>query len=107
LISAFTTLRDQHVDDLVLDMRYNSGGFLYVALAAASMVTGAQSEGKIFEQLRYNRKRTAETAGSFVLFSSRVQIGETAYPRGTLLPQLNLPRLYVLSTGLTCSSSES
>jgi hypothetical protein len=107
LITAFRQLRDQQVADLVLDLRYNSGGFLYVALAAASMVTGPAAEGQVFEQLRYNRKRTAETANSFVLFSGQVQIGETVYPRGTLLPQLALPRLYVLATGMTCSSSES
>jgi hypothetical protein len=107
LIPAFQLMRDQQVTDLVLDLRYNSGGYLYIALAAASMVTGPLSEGQIFEQLRYNSKRAAETANSFVLFSSHLQFGETAYPRGTALPQLGLPRLYVLTTGLTCSSSES
>ena len=107
LIPAFQRMRDEHVADLVLDLRYNSGGYLYVALAAASMVTGPQSEGQVFEQLRYNKKRAGETANSFVLFSSQLQFGETVYPRGTPLPQLGLPRLYVLTTGLTCSSSES
>jgi hypothetical protein len=107
LIPAFQRMRDEQVADLVLDLRYNSGGYLYIALAAASMVAGPQSEGQVFEQLRYNRKRTAETANSFVLFSSSLQFGEKAYPRGTPLPQLGLPRLYVLTTGLTCSSSES
>jgi len=107
LISAFRQLQGEQVADLVLDLRYNSGGFLYVALAAASMVAGPSAEGQVFEQLRYNRKRTTDTANSFVLFSSRVQFGETAYPRGTLLPQLALPRLYVLTSGMTCSSSES
>ena len=107
LIAAFDTLRSVGVNDLVLDMRYNTGGFLYVALAAASLVAGPQSEGRIFEQLRYSAKRQAETAASTYLFSSRVQTAETVYPRGTPLPQLNLPRLYVLSSGQTCSASES
>jgi hypothetical protein len=107
LISAFQTLREQQVADLVLDLRYNSGGFLYVALAAASLVAGPSAEGQVFEQLRYNRKRATDSSNSFVLFSGRVQFGETVYPRGTILPQLGLPRLYVLTTGMTCSSSES
>lgn len=107
LIAAFDSLRNGGIADLVLDMRYNTGGFLYVAQTAASMVTGPQSEGRIFEQLRYSAKRQAETAASTYFFSSRVQTPETLYPRGTPLPQLNLPRLYVLSSGQTCSASES
>ncbi len=107
LITSFETLRANGVADLVLDLRYNAGGFLYVAQTAASLVTGPQSEGKTFEQLRFNNKRQAETAAANYIFSSRVQTPETAFPRGSVLPQLNLPRLYVLSSGQTCSASES
>ena len=107
LIAAFEGLRDAAVQDLVLDLRYNSGGFLYVARTAASMITGPQSEGRVFEQLRYNNKRQAESAASTFLFSSWLQSAERNYPAGTVLPQLALPRLYVLASGLTCSASES
>ena len=107
LIAAFESLRAGGVQDLVLDMRYNTGGFLYVAQTAAAMVTGPQSEGRIFEQLRFSAKRQAETNASTYYFSSRLQTAETTYPSGAALPQLNLPRLYVLSSGQTCSASES
>ena len=107
LIGAFESLRAGGVNDLVLDMRYNSGGFLYVAQAAASMVTGPQSEGKVFEQLHYSAKRQPDTAASTLVFSSKVQTPETAYARGYPLPQLSLPRLYVLTSSQTCSASES
>jgi hypothetical protein len=107
LISAFRQLRDAQAQDLVLDMRYNSGGYLYITLAAASMVSGPNSEGLVFEQLRYNARRSAESASSFLTFSSHLQFAETQYPRGTPLPQLGLSRLYVLSSDQTCSSSES
>ena len=107
LIAAFETLAGGAIDDLVLDLRFNSGGFLYVAQTAASMVTGPQSNGKVFEQLRYSAKRQAETAASTFFFSDRVQVAETVYPRGHVLPRLNLPRLYVLTSGQTCSASES
>jgi hypothetical protein len=107
LIAAFDSLRSGGIADLVLDMRYNTGGFLYVAQTAASMVTGPQNDGRIFEQLRYSNKRQAETAASAYVFSSRVQTPESAYPAGYQLPQLNLPRLYVLTSGQTCSASES
>lgn len=107
LITAFRQVRDGGAQHLVLDLRFNSGGFLYIARTAASMVAGPSAEGRVFEELRYNDKRQAESASGTFLFSSAVQSAELQYPNGTLLPQLNLPRLYVLTSGNTCSSSES
>jgi hypothetical protein len=107
LISAFRQVRDNGGGDLVLDLRYNSGGYLYIALTAASMVTGPAANGAVFEQLRYNDKRGAETAQSALRFSSTVQYPEAQSPVGTPLPQLNLPRVFILTSGRTCSASES
>lgn len=107
LITAFRQIQTAGVADLVLDLRNNSGGFLYIAQTTASMITGPASEGQVFEQLRYNDKRAAETAASTLRFSSQVQFGESQFPAGTPLPQLSLPRVFVLTTGRTCSASES
>jgi len=107
LIAAFDSMRSAGVEDLVLDMRYNTGGFLYVALSAASMVTGPSNSGRIFEQLRFSAKRQGETAASTYRFSNLVQVAETLHPRDSELPQLGLRRLYVLSSERTCSASES
>ena len=107
LIDAFRKVRDEGAQDLVLDLRQNSGGYLYIALSAASMITGPSSDGQLFERLRYNDKRTAESNASALNFSSTVQFGESRYPVGTALPQLSLPRVFVLTSGATCSASES
>lgn len=106
LVAGFRQLQTEGVQDLVLDLRDNSGGYLYIALAAASMVTGPAASGEIFEQLRYNDKRTARPADT-LRFSSTLQFGEPRNPAGTPLPQLALPRVFVLTTGRTCSASES
>lgn len=107
LIAAFQNLQQAGVHDLVLDLRNNGGGFLYVAQTAASMVTGPQNDGKVFERLAYNRKRTAESDANTFFFSGQVQTRETTYPAGYPLPRLNLPRVYVLASEVTCSASES
>lgn len=107
LIDAFREVKNAGAQDLVLDLRDNSGGYLYIALAAASMVTGPASEGAVFERLRYNDKRAAETAASTLTFSDKLQYGESRYPVGTPLPQLGLRRVFVLTSGETCSASES
>ncbi len=107
LIAAIENLKASGVQDLVLDMRFNSGGFLYVAQTAASIVTGPEKEGQVFEQVRFNDKREAESRASVFRFSTTVRSPEVTYPRGYPLPQLSLPRVYVLSSSLTCSASES
>jgi carboxyl-terminal processing protease len=52
LIAAFRAIqaRTPAVQDLVLDLRDNSGGFLYIAQTAASMIAGPTSEGQVFER---------------------------------------------------------
>jgi hypothetical protein len=107
LIDAFRQVRDAGAQDLVLDLRFNSGGFLYIAQSAASMITGPASDGLLFERLRYNDKRATESAQSALNFSSTVQFPESRYAAGTPLPQLGLPRVFVLTSGRTCSASES
>ena len=107
LITAFGSLKAAGVQDLVLDLRYNAGGFLYIAQAAAAMVAGPSSAGQVFERARYSDKRADDTANGTFLFPASVDTAETQYPRGAPLPQLGLPRLYVLTSTYTCSASES
>jgi hypothetical protein len=107
LIAAFEGLRAGGIQDLVLDLRYNPGGFLYVAQTIAAMVAGPRADGQVFERLQYNRKRHGDTARNTLYFSGQVQTAENVYPQGAELPRLSLPRLYVLTSGLTCSASES
>lgn len=107
LIDAFAGLRTAGVQDVVLDLRYNSGGFLYIAQAVAAMVAGPAIEGQLFESVRFNDTRSGQRVGEDFVFGTRVLRAETQYPVGHALPQLSLPRLYVLTSTLTCSASES
>jgi hypothetical protein len=106
LIDAFAALRTARVQDLVLDLRNNPGGYLYVAQSLASMVAGAGHGGQVFEELRYSAKRPAPPS-STLRFTRTAPRGEALYPAGHPLPQLGLPRVYVLASGMTCSASES
>ncbi len=107
LIAAMQTIRSQGLQELVMDLRYNSGGYLYIAQALASMITGTRTNGLVFESLRYNDKRDADSRASAFAFSGTVQYGETTYATGYPLPRLNLRRVYVLTSEETCSASES
>jgi carboxyl-terminal processing protease len=107
LITAVRNLSSVGLQSIVLDMRYNGGGFIYTALSLATMLSGTGSENKVFERLQYNDKRPQETASSTFIYRGALQVGETTYPRGFALPRLALPKVYVLTTGDTCSASES
>ncbi len=111
LIDAVTTLKNAAVDDLVLDLRYNGGGYLYIASELAYMIAGSsRTSGKVFEQLQYNDKRTAETnsedARTPFFDTSCILNDSMQCTSRKALPTLNLSRVTVITTDATCSASE-
>lgn len=105
LIDAFNLFKSQGVNDLVLDMRYNGGGLLYIASELAYMIAGPGTAGKTFERPVYNNKTAPDAP---------IPFRNTAYgftspnpaPAGAALPYLGLRRVTVLTTAGTCSASE-
>lgn len=100
LVNSLREFKQQGIDDLVLDMRYNGGGYIYIANEVASMIAGSKAQGRVFEQLQYNDKHADWTAESKFLFTNKSRSGQD-------LPQLNLPRVFILTSARTCSASES
>ena len=110
LISAVNTFKAADggagIRDLVLDMRYNGGGFLYLASELAYMIGGgAATAGKVFEGLVYNSKIAANPKYDNTPFYTTSSGRDGA--RGQALPQLNLKRVFMLTGVGTCSASES
>jgi hypothetical protein len=110
LMDAFAQLASAGVDDLVLDMRYNGGGYLFVASELAYMIAGpGPTAGKAFERLLFNERYPADLdpvtglSPSTPFFSAA--LGFSATP-GTALPFLGLSRVFVLTGRDTCSASE-
>ena len=103
LVAAITSFRTAGVSDVVVDLRYNGGGFLYIASELASMLGGSRiAANATFERLQYNDKHPEKTnsAASNVPFYSTTTGGQA-------LPTLNLPRVFVITAPGTCSASES
>lgn len=105
LVNAVNTLKAANVTDLVLDIRYNGGGYLDIAAELAYMIAGpVNTAGKVFEKLAYN-DRNPFTPRTTAFWSNSPGISG-GLPAGTALPNLGLGRVYVLTSADTCSASE-
>ena len=91
LNEAFAYFQTEEIDDLVLDLRYNGGGYIYIANQLGSLIGGWRSSNKIFNKIVFNEKYSRYNA-------------ETRF---RYLPKsISLPKVYILSTENTCSASE-
>jgi carboxyl-terminal processing protease len=102
LNDAFGTLKTQGITDLVLDLRYNSGGSVLTATRLASMITG-QYTGQIFAKQQWNDKINTyfETNNPEALKNNFAdKIGATP------INSLNLTKIYILTSKSTASASE-
>jgi carboxyl-terminal processing protease len=105
LITAINTLRAANVTDLVLDLRYNGGGYLSIASELAYMIAGPRTGSPTFERTQFNDKypSTNPVTGQAL---APIPFYDTSSTNQTL-PTLNLSRVFVLTSANTCSASES
>ena len=110
LVEAFESLKESGVVDLVLDLRYNGGGYLAIASQVAYMIAGSSAaSGRNFETLQFNDKHPTTNPVTGGNIEPTPFYGTTigfSLDEGTDLPTLDLPRVYVLTNSDTCSASE-
>lgn len=111
LVNAITQLQGESITDLVVDLRYNGGGYLAIASQLAYMVAGeTNTDDQVFEDIQFNSKHpnrnpvTGETLAPDPFYNTGLGFSVSD---GQALPTLNLSRVFVLTSGDTCSASES
>lgn len=102
LNNAFGALKSQGITDLVLDLRYNSGGSIQTATRLASMITG-QFTGQVFAKQQWNDKIESYFAANDPeslknLFTDKM--GTTA------INSVGMTKIYILTSTNTASASE-
>lgn len=102
LNQAFGNLGAQNITDLVLDLRYNSGGSIQSSSYLASMVTG-QFSGQVFAREQWNPKmqdyyNDNNPENLINRFVNDID--------GTGINKLNLNTVYILTSRSTASASE-
>jgi hypothetical protein len=108
MIEAVAGLKAAGISDLILDLRYNGGGYLYMANQVAYMIAGpARTAGKTFETTVYNDKLTAQNQPSAFIDTACVLDSSNRCTRpNEPLPTLDLGRVFVITGPGTCSASE-
>ena len=94
------------ITDLVLDLRYNGGGYLFISAQTAFMIAGnARTAGKNYEITKTNDKKPfgEDDATPFYNVGSGYSGGVAG---GQSLPSLNLRRVFILTSPGSCSASE-
>lgn len=89
--SVFTFFKSTGSSEMILDLRYNPGGLTNVANLLASLITGDNTDGKVFTKTIFNDKKSDEN--SSVFFEKQTN-------------SLNLDRIIILTTRGTASASE-
>ena len=89
----FANFKAQQPDALILDLRYNNGGYLQCAQALGSLVAPASALGKNFVNLQFNAKANPQRK-AYPLLESYAEAN------------LNLSKVYILTTNHTASASE-
>jgi carboxyl-terminal processing protease len=92
LNDAFAYFKANNITDLIIDLRYNRGGYLNIAQQLASLVMGAADTTKICVKLKFNNQVAADWNESYNFI-------RTASPLG-------LNRVVFITTGSTASASE-
>jgi carboxyl-terminal processing protease len=110
LINAVNQLKTAQITDLVIDIRYNGGGYLDIASEFAYMVAGpGPTAGQTFYNQQFSAKYpstnpvTDEPLTPTAFHTQTLGLSVTA---GEPLPTLNLSRVFVLTGPSTCSASE-
>jgi carboxyl-terminal processing protease len=91
LASAFSYFKANNIKDLILDLRYNSGGQLNIAQTLASYIAGNSRAENVFVKLSFNDKN---------------QESNVSYPFLNTAYSIDLQRIIIITSSSTASASE-
>lgn len=106
IIQAFNNFKASGITDLILDLRYNPGGYVYSSTVLATLIAGEAYKGKVFSHLKFNASRTAKGEQDYFYIGQNPSMQSYLPISSALGAAVNLNTIYVLTTHNTASASE-
>lgn len=105
----FKRFYEAQIDEMVLDLRYNPGGYVSTCKYLANSIVNKSGYGQVFQQCTYNDVLTRELekekgSGTTISYFANPNNGEKVL--GTSMYGLSLNRLIVLTSKNSASASE-
>ena len=97
LRAAFDEVRAAGVNDLVVDLRYNGGGFVNYQQLLANLIATQNAKGKVMSRRKYNTLLTNEFRRRNINLTTNFD---------NQAPVLNINRVVFITTSATASASE-
>jgi C-terminal processing protease CtpA/Prc len=91
LDTTFATFKADGVSNLILDLRYNTGGLLTTADSLMSLIAGSKYDNQAYNQQEFNDKHTDANESNIVHMATN---------------SLNLNKIVVITSSSTASASE-
>jgi carboxyl-terminal processing protease len=93
LLEAFKYFKDNNVNDLIVDLRYNGGGSMYITSKMANCIAGNFANGKELVEASYNKYLNSKYK-----WNTLIQKNDTSLS--------NISRIFFIATQETASASE-
>lgn len=110
LVDVFREFTRSGIEDLVLDLRYNGGGYVVTETVLASMLAPVAevNAGSVFTRDVYNQVLTEALKNDPTCFATEFsyRVDNQLRSLSTAGANPDLPRLFVLATGSSASASE-
>ncbi|MBK8805867.1 MAG: hypothetical protein IPO21_04115 [Bacteroidales bacterium] len=110
LNSLFSKFKSENVDNLIIDLRYNSGGSVLSLLNLASMIHTTDTN-KVILKMQYNDEVQSYLEEYYGTEATIDKFQKYLYDNdGNIIEEintLNLNKVYVITTDMTASASES
>jgi len=111
LLAAFNKFKTANIGDLVLDLRYNGGGGIWIAAIMSGLIQANFKENEPFIQYRYNSNYNDITYSYYGLFGGDSDDPDDVASANEVVNaikalNLNLSKVYIIATNYSASASE-
>ncbi|MBC9911370.1 S41 family peptidase [Chitinophaga varians] len=105
LLDVFRSFKSQGIEELIIDIRYNTGGSLAAAAMLTALIAPDVTDKSVFVQYSGNNRLGSRTLN----FSAALSVPENADPvsfSALSSARLHLPRVFLLTGSQTVSAAE-